>query len=285
MHQTSGIKQLGFRSFWTMILVAVFSWIYPGVIVAHQDVSFEMSPPGGDPVTLKAVLKVPRDDGPFATAAPKEGEQPFAAVVLLHGCAGIIPNSNVWSSKLEQWGYVVLQMDSFGPRGQKNICASGPDAPTDTRVLDAYAAKAYLASLPYVDAKRIALMGWSHGGSATLNAVGGVRKTDRPSPEPFKAAVAFYPWCFGSKTRLEAPLLILMGEKDDLTPSRRCREMPLDRESRHKATLKVYSGAYHAFDVRRPVTMGQKGHHLKYDPSATEDAATQVENFLRKHLQ
>lgn len=278
-------RQSVFRSLGTMILVAGFAAILPSAVAAHQDVSFEMIPPLGDPVTLTAVLRVPRDDGPFATATPKEGEQPFAAVVLLHGCAGIIANSNVWAAKLELWGYVVLQMDSFGPRGQTNICASGPDAATDTRVLDAYAAKSYLARLPYVDAERIAVIGWSHGGSATLNAVGSVHNEGQPGPDPFKAAVAFYPWCLGSMIRLEAPLLILMGEKDDWTPSKRCREMPLDGESRHKVTLKVYSGAYHAFDVRRSTTLGQQGHHLEFDPAATLDAATQVENFLRKHLQ
>lgn len=268
-----------------MILVAGLAWIFPRSVAAHQEVSFELNPPHGDPVTLTAILKTPRDHGPFATAALKKDEPRFPAVVLLHGCAGVIPNSNVWAAKLERWGYVVLQVDSFGPRGQTNICASGPAAPTDTRVLDAYAAKSYLASLPYVDTKRIAVMGWSHGGTATLDAVGGVLDAGQPGPDPFKAAVAFYPWCPGSITRLEAPLLILIGEKDDWTPSRRCQEILLDSEIRHKLTLKVYSGAYHAFDVRRSATFGQQGHHLEFDSSATEDAATLVEDFLHQHLQ
>jgi dienelactone hydrolase len=268
-----------------MILVVGLVWILPGAVAAHEEVSFEMNPPHGDPVMLTAILKTPRDHGPFAAAAPNQDERKFAAVVLLHGCAGVIPNSNVWASKLERWGYVVLQVDSFGPRGQTNICASGPAAPTDTRLLDAYAAKSYLAGLPFVDAKRIAVIGWSHGGSATLDLVAGVRDEGRPGFDPFKAAVAFYPWCLGSMTHLEAPLLILIGEKDDWTPSGRCQQILLDGETGHKLTLKVYVGAYHAFDVMRPATMGQKGLHLEYDASAAEDAATQLEDFLRQHLQ
>jgi hypothetical protein len=76
------------------------------------------------------------------------GGGPFPAVVFLHGCAGIDPVQGHWAYRLQQWGYVVLLVDSFGPRGVTNLCAS-PVAlsPMDlqyVRMPDAYAAQAYL---------------------------------------------------------------------------------------------------------------------------------------------
>lgn len=269
----------------TLILVAGLAWIWPGAVAAHEEVTFELNPPRGDPVTLTAVLKTPRDHGPFANTALKKDELGFPAIVLLHGCAGVIPSSNVWAAKLEQWGYVVLLVDSFGPRGQKNLCAMGPAAPTDTRLLDAFAAKSYLAALPFVDATRIAVMGWSYGGSTAIDAVTGVAEAGQPDTDSFKAAVAFYPWCLETMPRLDAPLLILVGENDDWTPASRCREISLDDGIRNQPTLKVYAGATHAFDVMRPATLGQPDLHLEYDSTAADDAATQVEDFLRRHLQ
>ena len=47
---------------------------------------------------------------------PDEGDGPFPAVVLLHGCSGVAPRSRMWAEKLNSWGYATLIVDSFGPR-------------------------------------------------------------------------------------------------------------------------------------------------------------------------
>ncbi len=114
----------------------------------------------GGALTLTGRLKKPEGDGPFP------------AIVLLHGCGGIQANrDHRWAERLAGWGYVTLQADSFRPRGLSNVCTySGRDS-TDIlqkRVTDAYDAKRYLAGLPFVDRSRVAVMGWSHGGSTTL---------------------------------------------------------------------------------------------------------------------
>jgi dienelactone hydrolase len=89
---------------------------------------------------------------------------------------------------------------------------------------DAFAAKSFLASQPFVDGGRIALMGWSHGGATTLFAVddiylAGIRST------PFTAVIAFYPSCLAQMQRVNAPLPILIGEDDDWTAASACRNM------------------------------------------------------------
>ena len=151
------------------------------------------------------------------------GDGPFPAIVLLHGCGGVQPKrDHLWAKRLVSWGYVTLQVDSFKPRGITSVCTMGGKEAADMlarRVTDAYDARHYLISLPFVDSKRIAVMGWSNGGATTLNAL--YPKRD----DPFKAAVAMYPSCRKSLAELNAPLLILIGAKDDWTPAERCVSM------------------------------------------------------------
>ena len=228
---------------------------------------------GGGALNLTGRLKKPDGDGPFP------------AIVLLHGCGGIQPKrDHRWAERLSGWGYVTLQVDSFRPRGLSSVCAySGRDA-TDIlqqRVTDTYDAKRYLAGLPFVDRSRIAVMGWSHGGSTTLQIL--YQKTD----DPFRAAIAFYPSCRRILTGLNSPLLILIGEADDWTPAGRCVEMMPKEQAASEVTLKVYPGAYHGFDTL-DANMNVRGstgmHHLQYHPEAEKDSIIRVRAFFEKYL-
>ncbi len=214
-----------------------------------------------------------------------DGGGPFPAVVLLHGCGGIQPGrDHRWAERLSSWGYVTLQVDSLGPRGISSVCTySGSDAVDilDARVNDAYEAKKYLAGLPFVDRKRIAVMGWSHGGSTILEVV------YKEKENPFRSAIAFYPSCRRRLTGLNAPLLILIGDADDWTPAGKCIGMMPPEKEAFDVTLKVYPGAYHAFDIVgvNSNVWGSKGmHHLQYQPEAEADSLVQVKSFFEKRL-
>jgi dienelactone hydrolase len=228
---------------------------------------------GGGALNLMGRLKKPDGDGPFP------------AVVLLHGCGGISPKrDHRWAERLSGWGYVTLQVDSFRPRRLSSVCAySGRDAADilQQRVTDAYDAKRYLAGLPFVDRSRIAVMGWSQGGATTLQTL--YQKAD----DPFRAAIAFYPSCRRILTGLNSPLLILIGEADDWTPAGRCVEMIPKEQAASEVTLKVYPGAYHGFDTLDANTnvRGSTGmHHLQYHPEAEADSIIQAKAFFEKYL-
>jgi dienelactone hydrolase len=225
------------------------------------------------PVTLTGTLKKP------------VGAGPFPAVVLLHGCAGKQPaRDDLWAQRLVDWGYVALLLDSFRARGISNVCAGGFDLVfVDERAGDAYDAKRYLAALPFVDPGRIAVLGWSHGGITVLRAL-----SFRDEP-PFRAAIAFYPYCYsGILDGRNAPALILMGDADDWTPAERCvSEMPSGNPS-PDLVLKVYRGAYHDFDRPGPDVEMQgfgSGHLTRYDRDADRDAVVEVQSFLQRYVQ
>ena len=230
---------------------------------------------GSDALTLKGTLIKP------------EGNGPFPAVVLLHGCEGMgeagSDSYNRWASRLKSWGYLTLQVDSFGPRGDSFICSNDDlmKKYVPKRAMDAHDAQSYLAGLRFVDSKRIAVMGWSHGALSTLASV-----SEMPGKNivPFHAAIAFYPYCYKTLDDLNAPLLILIGGADDWCPAELCSSnMPKQGKTKHEVVLKVYPGAYHNFDWP-DMNVIYMGHVLQYNGQAASDSILQVKGFLEKHL-
>jgi dienelactone hydrolase len=236
-------------------------------------------------------------ESPLATARPLQGllrqpnaARPGPAVVLLHSCAGDWRALDErWGKRIASWGYVTLTVDSFGPRGIRSACGG---APVDL-ALDAYRALAYLVRQASVDAARVAVVGFSLGAWLALSSVerGAI---ERASTTKFRAGVAFYPPCLGFKDDMTVPVLVLIGENDDWTLAKECRNMVEGRDdygiSRRSGDgvpmrLIVYPGAAHAFDVpglRVPVQL--LGHRLQFDQAAAERADGALREFLNEHI-
>ena len=202
------------------------------------------------------------------------------AIVLMHGCGGIWRWNDVWSERLAGWGYVVLDVDSLGPRGVSSVCNRPGVVPGHIRGMDAHGAKQYLSKHPSVDPERIGIMGMSHGGWATLNALVD-DKNRKLKLAPFKAGVALYPWC-DEPQLLDAPLLILSGALDDWTPAERCQRFAHDNPS-PGLELIVFSDAHHVFDLEGTDRV-YGGHLLKYHAESARKAAAKIRDFLQKHL-
>jgi len=77
----------------------------------------------------------------------------------------------------------------------------------------------------------------------------------------------------------------MIGEIDDWAWAQSCRDM-VARAVKQGAPLKliVYPNATHDFNVHAAAPYLIDGHHLAYDPEATQDAAKQVHDFLRDQL-
>jgi dienelactone hydrolase len=205
------------------------------------------------------------------------GKEPFPSLILLPGFNFMDKYYDLWVERLAGWGYVTLQLNGVGPRGQSSL-----SDPPSQRAQDVCYAKAYLSGLPFVDPKRIGVIGWSQRGSSTLAALCTTFLPGQPE-DPLRAVVTFYPYCFRSLTGFDFPLLILIGELDNLSPVATCLERMPKKKTRHEVILKVYPGAYHCFDVEG-VNREYMGHRLHYNPVAAADSILQVKTFLSKHM-
>ncbi len=265
-----------------------------------------------------------------ATLLKPDGAGPFPAVVIMHDCSGLGARSSGaparWADVVAKQDHVALIPDSFTRRGfPDGVCTANLTQEQRmsvgfvTRMADAYAALAYLRTLPYVDGKRVGVMGGSHGGMATLAAM----SAGGPSPQiveakrnGFAAGIALYPECanrygawiptrkdgnrgpvtgYGGVYQPIAPLLILAGELDDWTPAEHCKVLAeRARQAGHPVTLKVYPGAQHSFDNNTPVNYSHfrnninkpdgRGATIGGDSSAWADAIREVKAFFGQHL-
>ena len=268
-----------------------------------------------------------------ATILKPAGDGPFPAVVMMHDCSGLGPRSSGaprrWGDLLAAQGYVILIPDSFSSRGfPEGVCTVALDTPRDrlrrvapyARAFDAYAALAWLRTQPFVDGAHVGVMGGSHGGSTTLASMAAPASPSgwliEEKQHGFAAAVALYPGCgdqygawipkrefgtygpvttYGGVYRPIAPLLILVGEKDDWTPARDCDALASgSRAAGFPVDIKIYPGAYHSFDSDRPVRYiasrrnankpDRQGATTGGNREAWNDAIEQVKAFFAKQL-
>ena len=263
-----------------------------------------------------------------ATLIKPDGDGPFPAVVIVHDCSGLGPRSSGaplrWAGELVPQGYVVIIPDSFAPRGfADGVCLiSGSQTGSvngNVRAADAYGALAALRALPYVDGRRVGIMGGSHGGWTTLAAmyvpVDGENELADAKRNGFAAAIALYPACaprfgawstsrfgsYGPPARYSgvyqslAPLLILIGEKDDWTPAEPCRRLAeASRAAGYPVEIRIYPDAHHSFDSNYPVryearrnnssSLSGRGATTGGNPAAWEDARKEVAAFFAKYL-
>jgi dienelactone hydrolase len=208
------------------------------------------------------------------------GDGPFPAVVMLHGCGGRFSRAfeDAFGADFTTLGYVLLIVDSFGPRGVRHRC-TGEGPPVD-RIMDAYGALLYLAEQRFVDADRIAVVGYSQGAMVALSAVE-LNGTGTLFDRHFRAAIAYYPLC--GDIAVGAPTVILIGDLDDWTPARDCRNAVTRRTGEGSPVkLVIYPGAYHGFNFARDKPVKAFGHHIEYNEAAARAAWSETVSALRE---
>jgi len=267
--------------------------------------SYEDSGPGRSSTVLDGYLLRPA----------AEGRHP--ALIFLHGCGGLFmgttlfriwvirraiePGELDWAGELTRRGYVVLMVDSFGPRDRGEMCSpSGFDLQLyRNRARDAYGALLFLQAQPFVRPDRVGLIGWSQGGGAVLLAIctpSFARPTQLPHGD-FRAAVGFYPSECDERRKPAwwtnaVPLLVLIGAEDVGIPAAPCKLL-LDGAASRGGTveMQVYPGAYHHFDwpnlPRHELSFRTAGGDIRIeatDPAARQDALSRVPAFLARFL-
>jgi dienelactone hydrolase len=269
-HSSTRPKMARFAAIGSLLLFAVISfWSQPPVFGASEGalpdrvtflsadgqtmlVGYVFRPNGGSAKNTPAVVMMHGRAGAYSTAA--HGVYTAATLSKRHQEWG-----RLWAAQ----GYLAVLVDGFGPRGYPHgFPAHSYDTRPESlnevtvRPLDAYGALIYLRKRNDVVADRVAIQGWSNGGSATLATM----SSDEPgitSPTPasgFRGGLVFYPAC-GLKGQFEdglvpyAPVRVFQGSADEEVSPRRCQRLVERSEARGAdMTYTLYPGATHDFD-------------------------------------
>ncbi|MEO7255275.1 MAG: dienelactone hydrolase family protein [Casimicrobium sp.] len=230
-----------------------------------------------------------------------------ATAILLHGCGGLGAKGglNARHKAAKDWfldrGIAVLFPESFTSRRFEEVCTIKMQSRTIRqidRVRDVMAAHAWLKAQSGIGAKKIMLLGWSHGGSTVLATLTHRAPFGEFSDDvKFVEAIAFYPGCSSfakdsAPNKISSPLTVLMGDADDWTPAAPCVTFVSRLKNNDQpATITLYPGAYHDFDnpagkqrvlsnVPNGVNVG-KGVTVAPDAKAREDAMAKIDALLK----
>lgn len=125
---------------------------------------------------LEPSIRVHKPDGPG----------PFPAVLQIHGCGGAKPIQDEYAQAARDVGALVVVLDSLAPRGidfdaALRLVCSGRVLRGRERAGDLVAGLEMLRRRDDVDAARLAVAGWSHGGWTIMDLLA----LDTPKEKPF----------------------------------------------------------------------------------------------------
>ncbi|MGB8741802.1 MAG: dienelactone hydrolase family protein [Xanthobacteraceae bacterium] len=196
----------------------------------------------GMPTIISGTLRV----------APGTGRHPL--VVLVHGSGGIEENIARWEKVFASLGISTFAINSFTGRGVASTVADQSKLGRLNMVLDLYRSLAVLAADPRIDPGRIAVMGFSRGGQATLYAsLKRFQKMWNPSGIDPAVYVALYAPCITTyidDTQVsDHPIRIFHGKSDDWVEVTPCRAY-FERLKRTAKDVQMteFPNTWHAFD-------------------------------------
>ncbi len=203
---------------------------------------------------------------------------PHPAVVMPHGCAGLLNKHARWAELFADWGFASLRVDSFAPRGLGEIC-------TDIRkpvprAADLNGALVYLRSRGEVDASGVVVIGWSHGAGVAPRAAAEPGSIRDDLKLRVAGVVAVYPYCSRDSQPFRAPVPVPIGDADRWTPWGLCESMVENLSGRGEPVdLVVYPGATHSYDCMACNGV-YHGYELKFDEDAYEDSVARIRAYL-----
>jgi dienelactone hydrolase len=207
-----------------------------------SDEQFLKGDASGRPTTISGTLHL------------TQGSGRLPLVILVHGSGGVEENAALWEKVFASQGISTFAIDSFTGRGIVSTVADQSQLGRLNMVLDLYRSLAVLAADPRIDPERIAVMGFSRGGQATLYAsLKRFQKMWNPGGIEPAAYIALYAPCITTyidDTKVsDHPIRIFHGKSDDWVEIAPCRAY-VERLKRTAKDVQLteFPNTWHAFD-------------------------------------
>ena len=218
-------------------------------------------------------------------------EKSAPTVILSHGSDCDTRHASDFAMKLNDWGYNAIVLNHCVRRGiRSHITRAGYLSPWD-RTEDYFKIASWIKKQKWHNGK-IAVVGWSQGGSGVIAASDyqiqrnlGMKDEDINLIDAF---VAYYPGCdlAALPTKAERPFLIHHGVKDSLALIVKC---PYGRLKDTNYKILKYADAGHSFDMpgsdvmacREPIGCYKS---REYSSPAHEKSNDETKRFLDEYL-
>lgn len=217
---------------------------------------------------------------PSASNENKSGNNngTLPAVVMIHENKGLNDHIKNMANLLARNGYVVLAVDLF--KGEVTTDRNRSSELTqyirdnpDIATANLQSAVKYLASLPNVNAEKIASLGWCFGGAQSLQLA--LNSQDHP----LSATIIYYGRLItdnATLAKIKWPVLGIFGDQDSSIPVETVKEFESALNSNNIPNeIYIFKGVGHAF-------ANPSGDN--YAPKETKDAWDKTLSFLDKHL-
>jgi dienelactone hydrolase len=208
-------------------------------------------------------------------------------VIWMHGCAGLVGNQKQsWVNDLNSWGYNVVVIDAFSPRGIRSVCRNTFAFPRLQFGYDAYYVAKWIKTQTWGQGK-IAVMGHSFGAGAILEMVNQNTLKQEFGDIIISAGVAYYPWC-GSMSSAPGviPIQLHLAGNDEITPPQNCINIVNDTW-KERATIEYYKDSSHGFDIpginmMLQTQMGPR--QVKWSADDNDKSRKKTKEFLAEKL-
>jgi dienelactone hydrolase len=190
----------------------------------------------------------------FPTQSECSKIKSFPVMFLIYHSGGkIMP---AYKNILHEMCIATFEPNIFGARGhEENFYDTSKDIAWTTEhagALDALKSLDVVSKNKKVDPSKIGIMGWSWGASVAIETQNKFNLNIVKPKNEFAFHFALYPYCYHyeNSRASEAPLFILMGDKDYL-PYKLCEEYisDLNNNGFQNKEMKVFKGATHMFDM------------------------------------
>ena len=219
-----------------------------------------------------------------------EADEPRPAVLLFHGCGGVKPSLLTRAQELAGQGYVAIIVDSFTGRNidWEQVCA-GQVMFGDQRAADVLVALEYARNHSAIDAQKLFVTGYSHGGWAVLESLTYNEELPRgllDSPSKpltgLRGVIAWYPYCgigthFRDGWHKDIPVLMLLAEEDEITDAIPCASIAQEQAaSGLPVEWHLFENVSHGFDTKEEWVQ-------LYDVDVHDRARSIQLDFLQQH--
>lgn len=206
---------------------------------------------------------------------PEGATAPVPAILMFHGCGGLRQVQEDYARSALEAGYGVLIIGSNAARGIDRFAAmsqvcTGLRLWGRERAADVFAGLVLAREDDRIDASRLGLIGWSHGGWTVLEALDDAGRHampealdigtgEAPDLAGVQTAMALYPYCGfpmhsdGREYARDIPLHAILAADDMIAPPGDCERLFERSEAAgHPVDFQVWPGQTHAFDEPNP---------------------------------